>query len=100
MQASFRSHSSNSLVIKKPWRHAYFHFVDEKKDWLFVAIKVNMAHLQGKIEAQRRKDRSCASLSCGSPSTCRSYDLRYVFLQFMHVEKYSVRDQVMLVCLL
>ncbi|XP_030963139.1 receptor-like protein EIX1 [Quercus lobata] len=40
-----------SLVIKKSWRHAYFHFVDEKKDMLFVAIKVNMARLQGKIEA-------------------------------------------------
>ncbi|XP_075646913.1 receptor-like protein EIX2 [Castanea sativa] len=40
-----------SLVIKKSWRHAYFHFVDEKKDRLFVAIKVNMARLQGKIEA-------------------------------------------------
>ncbi|KAK7825654.1 receptor-like protein eix2 [Quercus suber] len=40
-----------SLVIKKSWRHAYFNFVDEKKDRLFVAIKVNMARLQGKIEA-------------------------------------------------
>ena len=40
-----------SLAIKKSWRHAYFHFVDEKKDRLFVAIKVNMARLQGKIEA-------------------------------------------------
>ena len=40
-----------SLAIKKSGRHAYFHFVDEKKDRLFVAIKVNMARLQGKIEA-------------------------------------------------
>ena len=40
-----------SLMIKKSWRHAYFPFVDEKKDRLFVTIKVNMARLQRKIEA-------------------------------------------------
>ena len=40
-----------TLVLKKSWRHAYFHFVNEMKDRLFVAISVNMARLQGKIES-------------------------------------------------
>lgn len=32
-------------VAKKSWRQAYFHFVNEMKDRLFVAISVNMARL-------------------------------------------------------
>ena len=40
-----------TLVLKKSWSHAYFHFVDEMKDTLFVAISVNMALPRWKIES-------------------------------------------------
>lgn len=40
-----------SLVIKKPWRDAYFGFVDKTKDRIYVLIAVNMARIQGKSEA-------------------------------------------------
>ena len=34
-----------TLVVKKSWRHAYFLFVDEMKDRLFVVISVNVTRL-------------------------------------------------------
>ena len=34
-----------TLVVKKSWRHAYFHFVDEMKDRPFVVISVNVTRL-------------------------------------------------------
>ena len=40
-----------TLVVKKSWRHAYFHFVNKMKDRLFVVISVNVTRLQRKIES-------------------------------------------------
>ncbi|KAL5760163.1 hypothetical protein ACOSQ2_019001 [Xanthoceras sorbifolium] len=38
-----------TLTIKKSWRHAYFRFVDEIKDKLFVTIAVYVAWLERKV---------------------------------------------------
>ncbi|EEF47491.1 serine/threonine-protein kinase bri1, putative [Ricinus communis] len=40
-----------TLVIKKTWRHAYFKFIDEMKDRLFLVIFLNMARLRTKLES-------------------------------------------------
>ncbi|KAK9292586.1 hypothetical protein L1049_020560 [Liquidambar formosana] len=37
------------LLFKKNWRYAYFHFVDETKDRMFVAIAVKAARLKKKM---------------------------------------------------
>ncbi|KAF8391025.1 hypothetical protein HHK36_023325 [Tetracentron sinense] len=42
-----------TLLLKKSWRIAYFQFISDMKDWLFVLIAVNMAHLRRKIELKR-----------------------------------------------
>ena len=39
-----------SLALKKSWRHAYFRFIDETTDRIYVYIVVNMARLKKKIE--------------------------------------------------
>ncbi|CAL5398439.1 hypothetical protein CsSME_00021640 [Camellia sinensis var. sinensis] len=35
-----------TLVLKRSWRTAYFRYLDEVKDWLFVVIAVNVARFQ------------------------------------------------------
>ena len=42
-----------SLLVKKTWRYIYFCFAYKMKDKLSVAIVVNMACLQRKIQATR-----------------------------------------------
>ncbi|KAF8390987.1 hypothetical protein HHK36_023287 [Tetracentron sinense] len=46
---------SGTLLLKKSWRIAYFQFISDTKDWLFVLIAVNMAHLRRKIELKRNQ---------------------------------------------
>ncbi|RVW90794.1 leucine-rich repeat receptor-like protein kinase IMK2 [Vitis vinifera] len=40
-----------SLVLKKSWRQAYFRFIDETRDRLYVFTAVNVARLKRKMEA-------------------------------------------------
>ena len=42
-----------SLALNKSWRHAYFQFIDETRDKIYVFTIVNMAHLKRKIERIR-----------------------------------------------
>ncbi|KAF8390919.1 hypothetical protein HHK36_023218 [Tetracentron sinense] len=44
-----------TLLLKKSWRIAYFQFISDMKDRLFVLIAVNMAHLRRKIELKRNQ---------------------------------------------
>ncbi|KAK4571391.1 hypothetical protein RGQ29_029989 [Quercus rubra] len=41
-----------SLLLKRPWRHAYFLLLDNMKHWLYVTVTVNIARLQRKIQRQ------------------------------------------------
>ncbi|XP_022155556.1 probable leucine-rich repeat receptor-like protein kinase At2g33170 [Momordica charantia] len=38
-----------ALILKRSWRHAYFHFMDEMKDKICVATLVNMTRLKQQI---------------------------------------------------
>ena len=42
-----------SLALNKSWRHAYFRFVDETRDRLYVFTVVNMTRLKRKMETIR-----------------------------------------------
>ncbi|GLT38417.1 hypothetical protein SLA2020_126720 [Shorea laevis] len=42
-----------TLVIKRSWRHAYFRFVEEMKDRIYVFILVKTARLQKKLKGER-----------------------------------------------
>ncbi|KAF8391021.1 hypothetical protein HHK36_023321 [Tetracentron sinense] len=44
-----------TLLLKKSWRIAYFQFISDMNDWLFVLIAVNMAHLRRRIELKRNQ---------------------------------------------
>ncbi|KAK9266978.1 hypothetical protein L1049_027106 [Liquidambar formosana] len=46
-----------SLLIKKSWRHAYFRFLDEMKDKLFVFMTVNVSCLHKRMEVERNTGR-------------------------------------------
>eukprot|EP00258_Populus_trichocarpa_P026680 XP_024442699.1 receptor-like protein EIX1 [Populus trichocarpa] len=37
---------SGALLLKRSWRHAYFRFLDESWDWLYVKVAVRKARLQ------------------------------------------------------
>ncbi|GLT30952.1 hypothetical protein SLA2020_057250 [Shorea laevis] len=43
-----------TLVIKRTWRHAYFHFVEEMKDRIYVFIVLKAARLQKKLKGNER----------------------------------------------
>ncbi|GLT86668.1 hypothetical protein SLE2022_047900 [Rubroshorea leprosula] len=45
-----------TLVIKRSWRHAYFRFVEEMKDRIYVFIVVKTASLQKKLKGERSSD--------------------------------------------
>ncbi|KAJ9176207.1 hypothetical protein P3X46_011546 [Hevea brasiliensis] len=42
-----------TLLMNKSWRHAYFHFLDEVKDRIFVFLAFSKACLQRKVEGGR-----------------------------------------------
>ncbi|RVW90809.1 hypothetical protein CK203_028473 [Vitis vinifera] len=42
-----------SLALKQSWRQAYFWFIDETKDRLYVFTEVNVARLKRKIDGNR-----------------------------------------------
>ncbi|KAF8399934.1 hypothetical protein HHK36_015805 [Tetracentron sinense] len=42
-----------TLLMNKSWRYAYFQFIDDMKDRLFVVIAVNVACLQRKLSGER-----------------------------------------------
>ena len=41
-----------SLLLKQSWRHAYFLFLDNLKDWIYVTMAVNKARLWRKFQNQ------------------------------------------------
>ncbi|GLT86658.1 hypothetical protein SLE2022_047810 [Rubroshorea leprosula] len=43
-----------TLVIKRSWRHAYFRFVEEMKDMIYIFIVVKAARLQKKLKGSER----------------------------------------------
>ncbi|KAI5561944.1 hypothetical protein BDE02_15G021100 [Populus trichocarpa] len=41
---------SGALLLKRSWRHAYFLFLDESWDWLYVKVAVRKARLQREFQ--------------------------------------------------
>jgi hypothetical protein len=41
---------SGALLLKRSWRHAYFRFLDESWDWLYVKVAVRKARLQREFQ--------------------------------------------------
>ncbi|KAJ6868236.1 hypothetical protein NC651_033330 [Populus alba x Populus x berolinensis] len=44
---------SGALLLKRSWRHAYFRFLDESWDWLYVKVAVRKARLQREFQRLR-----------------------------------------------
>nr|QEZ88174.1 disease resistance family protein /LRR family protein 1 [Populus tomentosa] len=44
---------SGALLLKRSWRHAYFRFLDESWDWLYVKVAVRKAQLQREFQRLR-----------------------------------------------
>ncbi|GLT86496.1 hypothetical protein SLE2022_046340 [Rubroshorea leprosula] len=42
-----------TLVIKRSWRHAYFQFVEETKDRIYIFVAVKAARLQKRVKGER-----------------------------------------------
>ncbi|KAK9286257.1 hypothetical protein L1049_014644 [Liquidambar formosana] len=42
-----------TLIIKKSWRYAYFRFVDDMKERIFVVVLVKLAHLRRRMKARK-----------------------------------------------
>ncbi|GLT86660.1 hypothetical protein SLE2022_047830 [Rubroshorea leprosula] len=45
-----------TLVIKRSWRHAYFCFMEEMKDRIYVFVVVKAARLQKKLKGETSSD--------------------------------------------
>eukprot|EP00258_Populus_trichocarpa_P026678 XP_024442697.1 receptor-like protein EIX2 [Populus trichocarpa] len=41
---------SGALLLKRSWRHAYFRFLDESWDWLYVKVAVRKARIQREFQ--------------------------------------------------
>ncbi|XP_010266617.2 PREDICTED: LRR receptor-like serine/threonine-protein kinase GSO2 [Nelumbo nucifera] len=42
-----------TLLLKKSWRHAYFNFLNDMKDWVFIVIALSVIRLQRKLKFGR-----------------------------------------------
>jgi hypothetical protein len=44
---------SGALLLKRSWRHAYFRFLDESWDWLYVKVALRKARIQREFQRLR-----------------------------------------------
>ncbi|KAJ6868240.1 LRR receptor-like serine/threonine-protein kinase FLS2 isoform X2 [Populus alba x Populus x berolinensis] len=44
---------SSALLLKRSWRHAYFRFLDESWDWLYVKVALRKARIQREFQRLR-----------------------------------------------
>ncbi|KAL5860676.1 hypothetical protein ACOSQ4_001972 [Xanthoceras sorbifolium] len=47
-----------TLILKKSWRYAYYHFLDKTKDRLLLVVLINFARLKRKLSEMRGSDQT------------------------------------------